>query len=343
VPPVTMRFDQGAYLFADGTARPVRVTVQSADIPVDGALTLKLPGGWSSAPASVPVRLAAGEVDTTVRFMVTPGATPAAGTIGADFEMGGVHYDRRLVRLDYPHIPIQTLLPPAEARLVRTDLKIAGRAIGYLMGSGDQGPEALEQMGFAVTLLDDDDVANADLSRFDCIVAGVRAYNTRPRLRGLERRLLEYVSNGGRLVVQYCTSDDGLKDKLGPYPFTISRDRVTVEEAAVDMKPPDHALLTAPNRIAAADFDGWIQERGIYFANPFDSRYEAVLSCHDPGEPPRDGGLLYARYGKGVFIYTGYVFFRELPAGVPGAWRLFANLVSRTNGSPDGRPAAGTR
>jgi len=343
VPPVTMRFDQTAYLFADATPRPMRVTVQSADVPLDGTLTLKLPAGWSSAPASIPVRLAAGEVDTTVRFMVTPGATPAASAVGADFEMGGTHYDRRLVRLDYPHIPVQTLLPPAEARLVRADLRIAGRTVGYLMGSGDQGPEALEQMGFAVTLLGDDDVANADLSRFDCIVAGVRAYNTRPRLRGLERRLLEYVSNGGRLVIQYCTSDDGLKDRLGPYPFTISRDRVTVEEAPVDMKPPDHALLTQPNRIGAGDFDGWIQERGIYFANPFDSRYEAVLSCHDPGEPARDGGLLYARHGKGVFIYTGYVFFRELPAGVPGAWRLFANLVSHTNGSPDGRPAAGTR
>jgi LmbE family N-acetylglucosaminyl deacetylase len=343
VPPVTMRFDQTAYLFADLTPRPVRVTVQSADVKVDGTLTLKLPAGWSSAPPSIPVRLAAGEADTSVRFMVTPGAGPAAGVIGADFEMGGTHFDRRLVRLDYPHIPIQTLLPPAEARLVRADLKIAGRAIGYLMGSGDQGPEALEQMGFAVTLLDDDDLANADLSRFDCVVAGVRAYNTRPRLRGLERRLLDYVSNGGRLVIQYCTADEGLKDRLGPYPFTISRDRVTVEEAAVEMKPPDHPLLAAPNRIGAADFEGWIQERGLYFANPFDPRYEAVLSCHDPGEPARDGGLLYARSGKGVFIYTGYGFFRQLPAGVPGAWRLFANLVSHTNGTPDGRPATGTR
>jgi LmbE family N-acetylglucosaminyl deacetylase len=330
VPPVTMRFDQGAYLFADATPRPVRITVQSADVQVDGTLALKLPAGWTSAPASIPVRLAAGEADTTVRFMVTPGAGPAAASMAVDFEMGGTHYDRRIVRLDYPHIPIQTLLPPAESRLVRTDLKTAGHAVGYLMGSGDQGPEALEQMGYAVTLLDDDEVANADLSRFDAIVAGVRAYNTRPRLRSLERRLLDYVSAGGRLVLQYCTSDDALKDRLGPYPFTISRDRVTVEEAPIEMKPPDHPLLAAPNRIRAADFEGWVQERGLYFANPFDPRYGAVFSSHDPGEPARDGGLLYARYGKGVFIYTGYAFFRQLPAGVPGAWRLFANLVSNT-------------
>jgi LmbE family N-acetylglucosaminyl deacetylase len=346
VPPVTMRFDLGAYLFSDAAPRPVRVTVQSADSRVEGALTLKLPPGWTSAPASAPVRLAAGEADTTVRFMVTPGAGPVAATVGADFEMGGAHYDRHLVRLDYPHIPMQTLLPPVEARLVRTDLKTSGHVAGYLMGSGDQGPQALEQMGFDVTLLDDDDVENADLARFDVIVAGVRAYNTRPRLRALQGRLLEYVSAGGRLVLQYDTAEEALQDRLGPFPFRISRDRVTVEEAPVDMKATDHPLLAVPNRIGPADFEGWVQERGLYFASPFDSRYEAVLSSHDPGEPARDGGLLYTRYGKGVFVYTGYAFFRQLPAGVPGAWRLFANLVSRTRSgpaSPNGPPAAGTR
>src|SRR5262249_11876295 len=178
---------------------------------------------------------------------------------------------------------------------------------------------------------------------FDCIVAGVRAYNTRPRLRGLERRLLEYVSNGGRLGVHYNTPPHGPKDPVGPPPLPHSRHPGTPPEAPGHKKSPEHPRRTSPHRIGAGDFDGWIQERGTYFASPFDSRYEAVLSCHDPGEPPRDGGLLYARYGKGVFIYTGYVFFRQLPAGVPGAWRLFANLVSHTNGSSDGRPATGTR
>ena len=328
VPPVTMRFDEPAYLFADAAARPVRVTVQSADVALDGTLALRLPAGWSSTPASVPVRLPAGEADTTVRFMVTPGAGPAAATVGAEFDIGGKRHDRRIVRLDYAHVPIQTLLPPAEARLVHTDLRVAGRSVGYVMGSGDQGPEVLKQMGFDVTTLDDDQVEGADLARFDAIVVGVRAYNTRPRLRGLQRRLLDYVSNGGRLIVQYNTTDQGLQNKLGPLPFQISRDRVTVEEATVDFKIPDHPLLAAPNRIGPADFDGWVQERGLYFASPFDKGYDAPLSSHDPGEPARDGGLLYARHGKGTFIYAAYAFFRQLPAGVPGAWRLFANLVS---------------
>jgi LmbE family N-acetylglucosaminyl deacetylase len=343
VPPATMRFDQGAYLFAGAAPRELRVTVQSADAKVEGALTLRLPPGWSSVPASVDVRLPAGEADTTVRFLVTPGEGPTAATVGAEFRMGDRKYDRRLVRLDYPHVPIQTLLPPAEARLVRTDLRIAGRAVGYLMGSGDQGPEALEQMGFDVTLLGDDDVERSDLTRFDAIVAGVRAYNTRPRLRGLQRRLLDYVSGGGRLVVQYNTAEQSLQNRLGPHPFQISRERVTVEEAPVEMKAAEHPLLGGPNRIGPADFEGWVQERGLYFASPFDAGYDAVLSSHDPGEPARDGGLLFARHGRGVFVYTGYAFFRQLPAGVPGAWRLFANLVSHSRPPVDGRPAVGAR
>jgi hypothetical protein len=325
-----MRFDQAAYLFADATPREVRVAVESVDVPVEGALALRLPDGWSASPARVPVRLTAGEADTTVRFLVTPGPAPAAGVVGAWFEMGGQRYGARLVRLDYPHVPIQTLLPPAEARLVRADLRIAGREVGYLMGSGDQGPDALRQMGFHVTLLGDDEVADADLTRFDAIVAGVRAYNTRPRLRAQQRRLLDYVATGGRLVLQYDTAEEAIQNRLGPYPLRLSRDRVTVEEAPVVRLDPAHPLLTAPNRIDDPDFEGWVQERGLYFANPWDPRYQAVLSSHDPGEPARDGGLLYARHGRGVFIYSGYAFFRQLPAGVPGAWRLFANLASAT-------------
>jgi len=174
-------------------------------------------------------------------------------------------------------------------------------------------------MGYEVTLLDDDAVESTDLARFDCIVSGVRAYNTRPRLRVLQPRLLEYVRNGGRLVVQYCTNDDALNDRLGPWPLRISRDRVAVEEAEMRFLAPGHPLLRTPNPITARDFEGWVQERGLNYA---------VLSANDPGEPPRDGGLLFTGYGKGVFVYTALAFFRQLPAGVPGAWRLFANLVS---------------
>ncbi|MBI5711595.1 MAG: PIG-L family deacetylase [Candidatus Eisenbacteria bacterium] len=328
VPPVTLRFDHGAYLFPDVRSREIRVTVRSADVPVSGTLRLALPEGWQAVPPAAPVVLPAGEADTTVRFTVTPAGGPAVGAAGAVFEMGGERHGAGLVQIAHRHIPVQIMLPPAEAKLVRVELAAAGREIGYVTGAGDEVPEALRQMGFHVTLLGDEDIEEGDLSRYDAIVVGVRAYNTRPRLLGHQRRLLDYVAAGGRLVVQYNTAENALQDRLGPYPFRISRDRVTVEEALVRFLAPGHPLLTAPNRIGAEDFAGWVQERGLYFANPRDAKYETVISCNDPGEPARDGGLLYARHGRGVFIYTGYAFFRQLPAGVPGAWRLFANLVS---------------
>src|SRR6185369_15458005 len=207
-------------------------------------------------------------------------------------------------------------------------IRHVGESVGYVMGSGDQVPDALRQIGYKVTLLSDDDLESGSLARFDAIVIGVRAYNTRPRLRVLQPRLLDYVRAGGTMVAQYNTPDTTLDAEIGPWPFRISRDRVTVEEAPVRLLKPQHPLLTRPNRIGEGDFAGWIQERGLNFPNTWDPQYETVLSSNDPGEPPRDGGLLVARYGKGIFIDTSYDWFRELPAGVPGAFRLFANLVS---------------
>ena len=199
---------------------------------------------------------------------------------------------------------------------------------GCALAPGGSVPAALGQMGYQVTLLSDDDIEKGDLARFPAIVIGVRAYNTRPRLFAAQPRLLDWVAKGGRLVVQYQTSTAALENKLGPYPFRVSTDRVTVEEAPVTLRLAAHPLLTSPNRIGPADFSGWVQERGLSFANPWDKAYETPLSSRDPGEPARDGGLLYTKHGKGVFIYTGYAWFRQLPAGVAGAWRLFANLVS---------------
>ncbi len=330
VPPATLRFDRSAYLFPDAAARDMKIVVESGAGAVNGLVRLRLPQGWQATPAEAAVALDAGARDTTVTFRVTPPrvASGQGAGVSAEIEFGGRAYALTALTLDYPHIPVQRLHLPATARLVRTDLRVAGGRIGYVMGSGDAIPEALGQMGLAVLPLTEEDVAAADLSAYDVIVTGVRAYNTKPRLRAQQKRLLDYVARGGRLVVQYNTAEEALQDRLGPAPFRISRDRVTVEEAPVRLLKPEHPLVTTPNRITDADFDGWVQERGLYFANPWDPSYETVLSCNDPGEPVRDGGLLYARHGRGVFIDTGYAWFRELPAGVPGAWRLFANLVS---------------
>jgi hypothetical protein len=327
-PPATLQLDRPFYAFPDPAPRAVAVTVRAERANLAGTLSLAPPAGWRVEPAGAPVTLAAAGDERTLRFMLTPGPGAAGGTLAARIAVDGVSWSHARVTIDHPHIPVQTLFPPAEAPLVRADIRHAGARVAYVMGSGDPVPEALRQIGWQVTLLSDADLEAGDLSRFDAIVTGVRAYNTRPHLRALEPRLLDYVHAGGTLVVQYVTTADGPVTDLGPFPFTVSHDRVTVEEAPVTFVHPGHRLLTTPNAIGPADFDGWVQERGLYFANPWDPRYETVLSCHDPGEPARDGGLLYAHYGRGAFVYCAYAMFRQLPAGVPGAWRLFANLVS---------------
>jgi hypothetical protein len=203
------------------------------------------------------------------------------------------------------------------------------------MGAGDQIAGLLPQIGIEVTLLNEEDLARASLSRFDAIVTGVRAYNTREDLRANQHRLMEYVRNGGTVVVQYNVAERGFTaakpgalDHIGPYPLTIGTDRVSVEEAPVEVLGLSHPLLAVPNAITSADWSGWTQERGLYFASKWDQKYDALVSTHDPGEPSRNGGLLCARYGRGTYVFTGFSWFRQLPAGVPGAWRIFANLLS---------------
>jgi hypothetical protein len=203
------------------------------------------------------------------------------------------------------------------------------------MGAGDAVPEALRQIGCEVHLLGADDLARGDLNRFDAIVTGVRAYNVRPDLRANQHRLLEYVKKGGTMVVQYNVLEGGfmggnpaLLDDIGPYPMKIGRGRVAVEEAPVTMPQPNHPALRIPNEITTEDFAGWVQERGLYFASQWDEKYQLLLVSADPGEDPLPGGMLYTRYGDGVYIYSAYSWFRQLPGGVPGAYRIFANMIS---------------
>jgi len=325
-PPATLAFEQPFQLFADGTAHSIRVTVHAEENKLQGTLRLEVPSGWSVRPTTAPVAIEQESGEQAVEFTLVPGRE--GGVARAVLATGGRDWSLGAQRIDYPHVPVQTLFPPAELRLVRADLTLTAARIGYIAGSGDQIPDALRQMGASVTPLSDDDVASGDLSRYETIVTGVRAYNVRPRLRALEPRLLDWVAKGGTLVTQYVTTADGPVDYLGPLPFRVSRDRVTVEDAPVSLLKPANRVLTSPNKLEAADFDGWVQERGLYFANPWDPSYDAVLGSHDPGEPSRNGGLLYAKHGSGEFIYCAYALFRQVPAGVPGGWRLLANLVS---------------
>jgi LmbE family N-acetylglucosaminyl deacetylase len=327
-PPVFVNLADKVYVFADEKPRVVEVKVQAGQANVRGTAALQVPAGWRVEPASLPFTLPQKDETTTLAFRVFPSAGQSVGAIKAVATLSGKAYDQSLVTISYSHIPTQLLFPRASAHVARIDLKKKGQLIGYLMGPGDEVPASLSQIGYQVEFLTDRDLNTANLSRYDAVVVGVRAYNTNETLKFAQATLLGYVRNGGTVIVQYNTNNGLVTDNLGPYPFKLSRDRVTVEEAPVRLLKPDHPVLSTPNKITARDFDGWVQERGLYFPGQWDPHYEAILSATDPGESPLDGGLLVARYGKGYYIYTGYAFFRQLPAGVPGAFRLFTNMIS---------------
>jgi hypothetical protein len=242
--------------------------------------------------------------------------------------MDGKRFDRGLVKVEYDHIPTQTILPPAEAKVVRLAIEHQGQQIGYVQGAGDAIPASLRQVGYTVTELSTSELVPERLKRFDAVVLGVRAYNTLDGIRFRQPALFDYAQAGGTLIVQYTTPQEIKVDAPLPLPLKLSRDRVSEELAEVKVLLPDHPVVNRPNKIGPGDFDGWVQERGLYFASEWDPAYQAVLSCHDANEPPRNGGLLVAPYGKGHVVYTGYSWFRQIPAGVPGAIRLFVNLLS---------------
>jgi LmbE family N-acetylglucosaminyl deacetylase len=327
-PEVSVQIQQPVSVFSDSETKNILLTLQANATDVQGNLKLQLPRGWKSNPDSVPFQFAKKDESRDFAFQLTCDKDAESGSAIAEATVGNKVINTGRVLIDYPHISPQLIFPKAEIKLVRVDLKKVGDSIGYVMGSGDQVPEILRQVGYRVTLLSDEQLKAGEFSGYDAIVVGIRAYNTRTILKSVQSKLLNYVENGGTLVVQYNTLQQLIIESPGPYPFQIGRDRVSVEEAPVSFSDSSHPLLNTPNKITASDFDGWIQERGVNFAEKWDSHYQAPLSSNDPGETAKAGGLLYTRFGKGVFIYTSYSWFRELPAGVPGAIRLFVNLVS---------------
>jgi hypothetical protein len=329
IPAVAVNLPEAVAMFPKAEARTVAVSVKASVAKADGELRLDIPAGWRAEPKSRPFHIAAAGEQEELSFVVTPPQGESTASLRAVASVGGREIASGVQVISYPHIPDQTLLLPSDVKLVRSEIRVLAKKIGYIMGAGDEMPDALRQLGLDVTLLRQSDLEQGDLTRFDAIVAGVRAYNVRADVRANQQRLLDYVKNGGTYVVQYNTGDNALN--MGPYPFTVppgTRYRITVEDAPVTLPHVDSRLLQMPNRIAPKDFDGWVQERGLYFATKWDPKYETVLSSKDPGEAAQEGGELWTRYGKGVYIFTSYSWFRQLPAGVPGAYRLFANLLS---------------
>jgi hypothetical protein len=327
-PTVTVQIEDKVKIFAKDDPQELRVKLKSHSPNITGTIRLAAPAQWRVTPESIPFVLTNKYEETKVMFKVTPPKNSDEAILTAVAEINREKLDRYIVEISYPHIKRQVYFPKSRLKVIKMDIKHAGTKLGYIMGSGDEVADSLLNLGYEVTLLDDDMLERTDLNQFDAIIAGIRAYNTRERLKNTYPRLLQYVKDGGTFIVQYNVSR-GLQTKnIGPYPFTIGRDRVSEETAQVAFLNPQHPLLNFPNKITQKDFDGWVQERGLYFATEWDERYEPILTSSDTNESDKKGGLLYARYGKGVFIYTGYSWFRQLPAGVPGAYRLFANLIS---------------
>ena len=330
LPPVTAAFEETVRIFSNAHGQSLRVRVKSNAEQVSGTLGLEVPEGWVVTPAAYSFTLEGKGVEGEYQFEVLPPENASEGFITPRIASGGAVYDKELITISYDHTPTQSVLMPARVKVVRLNVQKEGQHIGYIMGAGDALPANLEAIGYTVHPLKVSELTDERLNSMDAVVMGIRAYNVLDELPFKTPLLLDYVRNGGTLVVQYNTSGRGERDfsQFSPYPLRLSRDRVSNEEAEVRLLAKSHPILTFPNQIRPSDFDGWIQERGLYFPNQWDSAFIPILSMNDPGEPPRDGSLLVANYGKGYYIYTGLSFFRELPAGVPGAFKLFANMLS---------------
>jgi hypothetical protein len=328
IAPVSLRFIAGVRLFAPGAARPVTVELTAARARTAGTVQLDAPAGWTVTPTALPFRLAAPGEQARFSFTVTAPARLATAPLGASVEINGRRFDQQRVEIRYDHLPLQLLQPPARARAVSLQLATRGRHVGYLAGAGDDVAAALEQMGYEITQLTAADLTPERLPALDAVVIGIRAFNVRTDLAERLPALFAYLEAGGTVVAQYNTLDGLREGWLAPFHLRLSRDRVTDEHAPVTILAPEHPALTTPNHITAADFEGWVQERGLYFPAQWDERFTAILASGDAGETPLKGGLLVARHGKGYFVYTSLAWFRQLPEAVPGAYRLFANLVS---------------
>jgi LmbE family N-acetylglucosaminyl deacetylase len=328
LPAISINFEDRVYLFPDSNSKKITVHLINNSSKINGILKLSHPDGWKVIPEEEPFTFGRKNEEKVLEFSITPPTEYSETKIKAEAFIGNRIYDLGITRINYDHIPIQTYLPKAEIKAVRLFTLKAINNIGYIMGSGDNIPDYLLQLGYNVTLLTDNDLITKDLSDYDAIIAGVRVYNTKILMEHVQDKLLNYIYEGGNFLVQYTVNRNILVPQIGPYPMNISTNRVTDEKARVNFVDTASSLLKYPNKVVQNDFNGWIQERGLYFADKWDAKYHSVISCNDPGEKPLEGGLLISQYGKGNFIYTGYAFFREVPAGVSGAIRLFINLIS---------------
>lgn len=326
LPKITTKLKDKVLIFSDGQPKKIAVEVRAGAANVSGVVRLNVPTSWDVSPKEITFTIQQKNDKQIVEFLVTPPKNQSEGTIEVIASSEGKNYTKELLEINYNHIPKQSVLLNSVAKIVRLNIKKEGNKIGYIKGAGDAIPENLRQIGYTVEELNPLEINLENLQKYDAIVLGIRAYNVVNDLKFKQKYLLEYVANGGNMIVQYNTNRG--VDVAAPYPLNLSRDRVTDEFAEVRILDKNNPLLNYPNRITQDDFNGWVQERGLYFPDSWSKEYTPIFSMNDKDETPKKGSLLIAKYGKGNYIYTGLSFFRELPAGVSGAYKLFANMLS---------------
>lgn len=330
LPEATARFDDKVLIFANGKSKEIPITIKAHKDNLKGEVQFCYSKGWTVDEETKPFEITKKGDEQILVFTLSPPTNQDESYISPIVKVNGKEISKELITIAYDHVPTQSVLMPSEAKVVRLNIQRLGENIGYIMGAGDDVPTSLEQMGYQVSIINPSEIQAGSLNKYDAVVVGIRAYNVVNELQFKQRYLLEYVKDGGNLIVQYNTAGRWNEqfENIAPYPLKLSRDRVTDENSEVSILAKKHPLVNFPNTIDEKDFEGWVQERGLYFPNEWSSEFTPILSMSDKGEPAKKGSLLVAPYGKGNYIYTGLSFFRELPSGVSGAYKLFANMLS---------------
>lgn len=328
VPVATSTIAEKVYIFNNDRSKTVTVKVKAGKDKIAGNVKLQLPENWSVSPVEIPFSLDRKGEEVLAVFNVSPSKEISEIEIKSIVTIDNQVFDKQKIDINYPHIYKQMVLKPAVAKAIRLKIKTKNEKIAYIMGAGDEIPKSLQQMGYEVEIIKPEAISAEKLSPFDVVITGIRAYNVVNALAYKQKTLLDFVKNGKTMIVQYNTLDDLVSKEMAPFPLKISRDRVTEEDAEVRFLAPNHPVLNYPNKITVDDFKGWKQEQGLYYPSEWDNAFTPILSANDTGEKPKDGALLIAKYGKGNYIYTGLSFFRELPEGVSGAFRLIANMIA---------------
>ena len=328
LPEFTSTIEPKVVIFNSTQPKEITVKVKAHKANASGKLSLAIPQDWKIEPKEIPFTIEAKNEEHNFTFKVYPTKPEVTSKLVAQITTSNGILDKELVTIQYTHIPKQTILVTSESKVVKLDIATKGKNIGYIMGAGDEVNKNLENLGFQVTNLNPNDITTENLKVFDAVILGIRAFNVVDELKFKNKILFDYVANGGNVIVQYNTTNNLITKEIAPYQLKLSRDRVTDENAKVTFLAPNHKVLNQPNKISEKDFTGWFQEQGLYYPNEWSSEFIPILASNDEGETPKKGGLLIAKHGKGNYIYTGLSFFRELPEGVSGAYRLLANLIA---------------